>query len=77
MEKLSSDKVLDESLLPVSPAPHPLLAPLIGHDHPGGEKVLQSRDKSLKPEGGGVAKVCRAFGLQQPLVWAGEGRRGD
>ena len=24
------------------------------------------------PEGGGVAKVCRAFGLQQPLVWAGE-----
>ena len=26
----------------------------------------------MKPEGGGVAKVCRAFGLQQPLVWAGE-----
>ena len=25
----------------------------------------------MKPEGGGVAKVCRAFGLQQPLVWAG------
>ena len=30
---------------------------------------------SVKPEGGGVAKVCRAFGLQQPLVWAGGGIR--